>query len=187
VQIDAGHGCTYRNGLPRAWSEHMGGTSQAAGEVAHDTGEAVGIEDGWMRRWREFDGIVDGVWEDGSCGMRCAYPVFVEEHGEEMVRRICDDSRLTMDRELEAGVTRPGLGKLVVLRSLRMSLRTVIWSGMSIHRSSWARVGEITGSHTSSVSMADDMLTSLEKGHFLYGQGSNGPAVRRLVNKHHRR
>jgi hypothetical protein len=106
---------------------------------------------------------------------------------EEMVRRICDDSRLTMDRELEAGVTRPGLGKLVVLRSLRMSLRTVIWSGMSIHRSSWARVGEITGSHTSSVSMADDMLTSLEKGHFLYGQGSNGPAVRRLVNKHHRR
>jgi hypothetical protein len=68
---NAGHGCTVAQRLPRAWSEHMAGTSQAAGEVAHDTGEAVGIGEEWMRRRREIDEIVDGVWEDGSRGMRC--------------------------------------------------------------------------------------------------------------------
>jgi hypothetical protein len=77
---------------------------------------------------------------------------------EEMVRVICDDSRLTMDRELEAGVTRPGLAILVVLRSQRMSLRTAIWSGMSMYIVRLGRECERFESRTSSVSMARMIL-----------------------------
>jgi hypothetical protein len=76
------HCCTDRNGFHALASEHMAGTSQAAGEVAHNTGEAVGIGNEWMRRRRKFVEIVDGVCDDGSRKMRCAYPVFVKEHGE---------------------------------------------------------------------------------------------------------
>jgi hypothetical protein len=87
------HCCTDRNGFHALASEHMAGTSQAAGEVAHNTGEAVGIEDERMKRWRELIQRVDGVSDDGSRRMRCADLVFVnefvKEHGE---RRWCGRS-----------------------------------------------------------------------------------------------
>jgi hypothetical protein len=71
----------------------MAGTSQAAGEVAHNTGEAVGTEDEWMRRRRKLIERVDGVSDDGSGRMRCAELAFVngfvKEHGE---RRWCGGS-----------------------------------------------------------------------------------------------
>jgi hypothetical protein len=87
------HCCTDGNGFHALASEHMAGTSQAAGEVAHNTGEAVGIEDEWMRRRRKLIERVDGVSDDGSRGMRCADLVFVngfvKKHGE---RRWCGGS-----------------------------------------------------------------------------------------------
>jgi hypothetical protein len=77
-----------------------------------------------------------------------------------MVRKICDDSRLTMDRESEASVTGPaesGHSGCLTIAAHGSTYSDLKWY-VKVYRSTWVRMGERLESRTSSIPMASSPL-----------------------------
>ena len=106
------HCYTSKNGFHALASEHMAGTSQAAGEVARER-LSGGVRSESCNKesllW-SMDRVICG----GFAKDECWYLVFMGERRRKSM--ICDGSRLTLDRDPEACVTRWSLASLAVLR-----------------------------------------------------------------------